>query len=109
MERLDKFLQKVTYLERIGDFHSHPSEPVGKLSSCWLSQDDKDSMSVGDVGFVIAIDQDYKRRDWRHLSKGSLLGSLHPYSMKISAWYKNESNDFKLARIHCPFALGLGR
>jgi len=107
--RLNKFLKKVTFLEAIGDFHSHPREPVRKISSCWLSDDDKDSMSVDDVGFVIAIDRDYKERDWCHLSKGSLLGSVFPYSLKISGWYETSRDEFKLSKIHCPFALGLGR
>jgi proteasome lid subunit RPN8/RPN11 len=107
--RLDKFLEKVTFLEVIGDFHSHPNMPVRRLNSCWLSDEDKNSMSEGDLGFVIAIDRDYKERDWCHLSKGSLLGSVFPYSMKISGWYKTANNKFKISKIHCPFALGLGR
>jgi proteasome lid subunit RPN8/RPN11 len=107
--RLDKFLEKVTFLEVVGDFHSHPGEPVKKLSSCWLSDDDKDSMSIGELGFVIAIDQDQKDYDWHHLSKGSLMGSAYPYSLKISGWYKTEEGNFKISKIHCPFALGLGR
>jgi len=107
--RLDKFLEKVTSLEVVGDFHSHPDLPVWKISSCWLSDDDKESMSPGELGFVIAIDKDYKKRDWHHLSKGSLMGSVFPYSLKISAWYKVPKGKFKLSKIHCPFALGLGR
>jgi len=107
--RLNKFLEKVTYLEVIGDFHSHPGLPVRKISSCCLSDDDKNSMSVGNVGFVIAIDRDFKDRDWHHLSKGSLIGSVFPYGLKISAWYKTAGDRFKISKIHCPFALGLGR
>lgn len=107
--RLDKFLEKVTFLEVVGDFHSHPKRPVRKISSCWLSDDDKESMSLGEVGFVIAVDKDYKTRDWRHLSKGSVLGSVFPYSLKISAWYRAPKSKFRISKIHCPFALGLGR
>lgn len=83
--RMNKFLERITSLQVVGDFHSHPRLPVRKKSSAWLSQDDKDDMSNGDIGFVIAIDRDHKERDWRHLSKGSLLGSVFPYSLKISA------------------------
>lgn len=107
--RLNRFLEKVTFLEIVGDFHSHPKVPVKGKSSCWLSEQDKVSMSVDDVGFVIAIDADFEERNWCHLSKGSLMGSIFPYSLKVSAWYKKEKNDFKISRIHCPFALGLGR
>lgn len=107
--RLNKFLEKVTFLEVIGDFHSHPEMPVRRLSSCWLSDKDKKWVSVGEIGFVIAIDRDYNERNWHHLSKGSLMGSVYPYSLKISAWYKTAKDNFKLSKIHCPFALGLGR
>jgi proteasome lid subunit RPN8/RPN11 len=107
--RLDKFLGKITFLQVVGDFHSHPGCPVGKLSSCWLSDDDKNSMKTHDVGFVIAIDRDHKERYWRHLSKGSLMGSVYPYSVKITGWYRTSGNEFKISRIHSPFALGLGR
>ena len=107
--RLDKFLEKVTFLEVIGDFHSHPVKNVRSISSCWLSNRDKKSMSVGDTGFVIAINRNRKERDWHHLSKGSLLGSVFPYSLKLSAWYKISKKTHKLSKIHCPFALGLGR
>jgi len=108
-KRLNEFLKNVTYLDVIGYFHSHPEMPVEKLASCQLSNSDKRSISVGDVEVVIAIDEDRKERDWHHLSKGSLLGSVFPYSLKMSAWFKTENDGFKLSKIHCPFALGLGR
>jgi len=60
----DKFLERVTRLSVIGDFHSHPKLPVGKMSSCWLSPDDKKSMQPNDLSFVIAIDRDSKEREW---------------------------------------------
>jgi len=107
--RMDNFLGQVTRLNVIGDFHSHPKIPVRRISSCWLSQDDKKSMSIGELGFVIAIDRDSKKRDWRRLVKGSLLGCVFPYSLKIAGWHKVEEDKFKIAKIHCPFALGLGR
>jgi len=107
--RLNKFLEKITSLQIVGDFHSHPNCPVREKSSCWLSQDDKDDMSDGNIGFVIAIDRDHRERDWEHLSLGSLVGSVFPYSLKISSWLKTEENDFRIANIHCPFALGIGR
>jgi proteasome lid subunit RPN8/RPN11 len=108
-KRLNEFLENVTYLDTIGYFHSHPELPVEKLVSCQLSNSDKHAISVGDVELVIAIDEDRKERDWHHLSKGSLLGSVFPYSLKISAWFKTENNEFRISKIHCPFALGLGR
>lgn len=108
-QRLNKFLEKVTSLEVIGDFHSHPNLRVRDKSSCWLSPEDKADMSEGDISFVIAIDHDSIERGWKHLSLGSLLGSVFPYSLKISGWLRENENDFRIASIHCPFALGLGR
>lgn len=107
--RMDKFLGRVTALEVIGDFHSHPGVPVRRRKSCWLSEDDKKSMSPGDLGFVIAINRDYKEREWKHLKMGSLLGCVFPYSLKITGWYMTEKSKSKITKIHCPFALGLGR
>jgi len=107
--RLDKFLKRVTGLEVIGDFHSHPNIPVRRKSSCWLSEEDRESMEISDLGFVIAIDRDYKERDWKHLKMGSLLGCVFPYSLKITGWYMKEESKQKIVKIHCPFALGLGR
>jgi len=66
-------------------------------------------MSDGDIGFVIAIDRDHVERYWKHLSLSSLLGSVFPYSLKISSWLKAGENDYRIANIHCPFALGIGR
>ena len=109
MRRMDKFIERVTTLEVIGDFHSHPKVPVRRKSSCWLSEDDKKSMSPGDLGFVIAINRDHKERDWKHLKMGSLLGCVFPYSLKITGWHMREKSKPRIAKIHCPFALGLGR
>jgi proteasome lid subunit RPN8/RPN11 len=106
--RTNNFVTRVTHLKAVGDFHSHPELPVKGKRSCRLSQADKDSMEDGNIGFVIAIDRDSEEREWRHLSKGSLLGSVHPFSLKISGWLRQE-DDFELVGIHCPFALGLGR
>jgi len=103
--RLNKLLEKITSLQIVGDFHFHPKLPVREISSCWLSQDDKDDMSDGDTVFVITIDRDYVERIWKNLS----LGSVFPYILKISSRLKAEENDFRIANIHCPFALGIGR
>lgn len=42
--RMDNFLEKVTCLEVVGDFHSHPEVPVDKTSSIRLSEPDENSM-----------------------------------------------------------------
>lgn len=106
-KRTDKFLQQVTRLRVVGDFHSHPEVPVGRIDACWLSEEDKGSMDYGELGFVIAVDRDSRTREWKHLARGSLIGCVFPYSLKITGWLKMER--FKIARIHSPFALGLGR
>ena len=106
--RMDNFLQKVTRLEVVGDFHSHPEDPVDKLSSVRLSEPDKRSMQVGNLGIVIAIDKDEVKRPWKHLPKGSLKGCVSPYSLKIVSYWKAEPKVYKVTKIHCPFALGLG-
>lgn len=108
-QRMDHFLEKVTRLEVVGDFHSHPQVPVDKISSIRLSKTDKKSMGRERLEIIIAIDRDAKKRQWKHLPKGSLKGCVFPYSLKIASWFKTTNNEFEIAQVHCPFALGLGR
>jgi len=105
---MDKFLGRLTHLELIGDFHSHPEK--GVLSKSYkLSQPDKKSMDVESLGIVIVIQEDKESREWEHLEKGSLLGSVNPYSLRITSWFKVREMKYEIAEIHSPFALGLKR
>lgn len=96
--RMDLFLEKITHLEVVGDFHSHPNMGV-----------DKESMQVNNLEIVIAIDEDRRKLEWRHLPKGSLKGSVFPYTLKMTTWLKTQEKQYKIAKNFCPFALGLGR
>jgi proteasome lid subunit RPN8/RPN11 len=107
--RMYLFLEKVTHLEIIGDFHSHPEVGVDKKSSIKLSEPDKKSMRVNNLGIVIAIDKDGRKLGWKHLPKGSLKGSVSPYTLKMTTWLKTQEKQYKIAENFCPFALGLGR
>lgn len=69
-KRMDDFLQKVTRLEVVGDFHSHPEEPVDKVSSVRLSNPDKKSMMVNNLGIVIAVDKDEEKEYGNIFLKG---------------------------------------
>jgi proteasome lid subunit RPN8/RPN11 len=97
--RMDGFLGKVTHLEVVGDFHWHPENPVDKISSVRLSDPDKKSMMVNNLGIVIAIDKDGVERPWEHLPKGSLKGSIFPYSLKIVSYWKPELKVYKVTKI----------
>ncbi len=107
--RMNFFLEKVTHLEVVGDFHSHPEAGVDRISSVKLSTADKNSMNVDNLGVVIAIDKDERKLEWRHLPKGSLKGSVHPYTLKVTTYFKTRENQYKIANNFCPFALGIGR
>lgn len=109
-KRMNKFLTKTTALEIVGYFHSHPECDV--LRGYKLSPEDKNSMKHGEWGIVIVINKDRKRRDWKHLPKGSLLGSIYPYSLRITSWFTGgdqQNKQFNISDIFCPFALGLNR
>lgn len=106
--RTNRFLKKITHLKLVGDFHSHTKVPIDKAFSIRLSKKDKESMSRKNLGIVIAINKDKVERNWKHLPKGSLKGCVLPYSLKIAAWFKSHQDEYKLSRIECPFALGLG-
>ena len=108
-DRMDVFLKKVTHLEIVGDFHSHPEINVDKISSVRLSSVDKASMIPNRIGIVLAIDKDGRQLEWKHLPKGSLKGSVSPYTLKITTWLKTTENQYSIAKNFCPFALGIGR
>ena len=107
-KRIEKFLLNVSHLEVVGDFHSHPSTPV-ENKGYKLSKADKDSTMTEGLGMVVVIDKDSESREWEHLAKGSLLGAIYPYSLRLTSWYKTSAETFSIAEVHCPFALGLGR
>lgn len=109
-KRMNKFLTKTTALESVGDFHSHPECDV--LKKYKLNCDDEKSMKHGTLGIIIVIKKDKTKRDWKHLSKGSLLGSIYPYSLRITSWFTKgtkQNKQFSISDIFCPFALGLNR
>lgn len=108
-KRMDVFLEKVTHFEVIGDFHSHPEVAIDKASSIKLSERDKKSMLPNNLGIVIAIDKDLRKLEWKHLPKGSLKGSVFPYTLKIATWLKTKEKQYEIVKNICPFALGLGR
>ena len=106
--RMDKFLSRVTHLEIIGDFHSHPERDV-LGESYKLSPRDKNDMEVKSLGIVIVAQKDGENREWEHFQKGSLCGSVYPYSLRITSWFKSNETKYEIAEIYCPFALGLKR
>jgi proteasome lid subunit RPN8/RPN11 len=107
--RVEKFLHNVTRLETVGDFHSHPSTPILDREGYKLSQPDKESTMVEGLGIVVVVDKDSQSRDWKHTAKGSLLGAVYPFSLRLVSWYKTSDEYYRIAEVHCPFALGLGR
>ena len=108
-DRMGNFLEQVTHLEVVGDFHSHPGIGVDRKTSVKLSVPDRDSMIVNNLGIVIAVDKDGRKLEWKHLPKGSLKGSVSPYTLKMTTWLKTPENQYKIAQNFCPFALGIGR
>jgi proteasome lid subunit RPN8/RPN11 len=109
MIRTDNFLREVTRLHVVGYFHSHPKLNISKKCSAWLSPSDKKAISINSLELVVAIDKDLKMREWKHLPRGSLLGCVFPYSIRIAGWHKENKDEFRICKLHCPFALGLGR
>ena len=104
--RMERFLHRVTLMETVGDFHSHPSIPLE--TGYKLSKEDKASTMIEGLGLVVVINRDSIERAWEHMEKGSLWGSVYPFSLRLTSWYKNDEGRFEIASIHCPYALGLG-
>lgn len=99
-KRMDLFLERVTHFEVIGDFHSHPEVAVDKTSSIKLSEPDKKSMLPNNLGIVIAIDKDMRKLEWKHLPKGSLKGSVFPYTLKMTTWLKTLGEQIRNCQEH---------
>lgn len=107
--RTNRFLEKMTNLEIVGDFHSHTKVSIDEVRGIRLSRTDKKSMSIKNLGIVVAINRDKERRKkWKRLPKGSLKGCVFPYSLKIVSYFKAQKDQYQISRIECPFALGLG-
>jgi len=116
--RIDQFLKTLGHLGHIGNFHSHPETPVnGKQVNHNLSEVDKNSADLNALEMLVVIDRDNVSRPWRHLTgrrlpRGSLLGSIRPYSLRISGWFAEKGGEQKVFRrceVHSPFATGIDR
>jgi proteasome lid subunit RPN8/RPN11 len=116
--RVDRFMRTLGHLKRVGSFHSHPETRVlGEDVNHNLSPTDKDSAELNKLEMLVIIDRDNVRRDWRHLTSprlplGSLMGSIAPFSLRISGWFVDEfgkQKTFRRCEVHCPFATGLSR
>lgn len=92
------------HLKVIGDFHSHTKE-----SELYPSEIDKQAMEEKQVYFIIQIYEKKKKISWQYNNKKTLLyGTSGKFHFKIGAWYRERfDEDFKLAEIECPYAIGL--
>jgi proteasome lid subunit RPN8/RPN11 len=82
MARTEDFLNEVTHLDVVGYFHSHPELPISRKQSGWLSDIDKKSIQNDHIELLVTIDKDSRKREWRHLPRGSLIGCVFPYSLE---------------------------
>jgi len=105
--RCKDMLYKLSSLEPIGDFHSHPKTDPG------LSFEDKNSMSIGDIEIVISVFKKGRTTAWRYdVYKKELGGVFGDYRFIIAAHscFKTNGQRKKYEKIDllCPFALGIG-
>ena len=98
-------LPKLVHLEKLGYFHSHPQFGDSK-GLPQLSDQDKKSMSAGEIDVVVAINDSARSRRWSETRNG-LAGSLGDYSITISGYYKRKKDESIVRyRIVCPYAVG---
>ena len=96
-------LEKLTSLELLGEFHSHPKGTT-RLTSC-----DKrpDSMSIGNIEVVIAFSVKKEAVNWKYNRK-ELSGTLGDFGLNIAAYtcyrYRGKTKHEKIS-VSCPFAL----
>lgn len=103
--RCKDMLYKISSLEPIGNFHSHPrTDPT-------LSSIDKKNMDVGDVEIVVAVSKKARTTPWRYDRK-VLSGVFGDFRFHIVAYScfrsRRHAKTFRKIELLCPFALGIG-
>ena len=101
--RCKDMLYKLSSLEPIGHFHSHPK------SIPELSHDDEGEINTGDTEIVIAVSKRAEDRPWKYyIRKKELAGVFGDFRFDIAAHTCNRYGEIEKIPLACPFALGIG-
>lgn len=105
--RCKDMIYKLSSLEPLGDFHSHPQTGTS------LTPEDKKSMDVGAIEIVISISKKKRTTHWRYDDyRKELTGVFGDFRFRIAAYsyFKSTKSVEKYQKIDvlCPFALGIG-
>jgi len=105
--RCKDMFYKLSSLEPLGNFHSHPNMTTS------LSKADRNSMEVGDIEIIVAISKKRKTTPWRYdYNRKELSGVFGDFRFDVAVCScfksKNGSKKFRKIDLQCPFALGIG-
>lgn len=99
----------LSHLSHLGYFHSH-TPTTGRKAVPLPSEEDLDSMDVGEIEIIIAINKSNRPRDWRINKNDFLSGATEKYSYEIGAYHLHEQKRaWKQVDIICPYAVGIGQ
>jgi len=99
----------LSHLTHLGYFHSH-TPAIGRRAVPKPSEEDIDSMAVGELEIIVAINETIRPREWRTSRDGFLSGATERYSYDIGALYFHEQKRaWQQVEIVCPYAMGIHR
>jgi len=101
--KINEILPKLTPLQKLGYFHSHPQFGKSKGTTI-LSDADEESMIDTEIEIVVAINKTTQKNQWKE-SNNELVGCLNDFSVKIAGYYRKKDKIQK-HRIVCPYTVG---
>jgi len=106
-KRIELILANFTKLQIVGDFHSHT--PYGAKRGLSIpSREDIGGMEKDRLYIIIAINERSRSYVWKQNKDGSISGSMGNFFFKISAYYRDETDDMPLKTfLFCQFPPGL--
>ncbi len=101
-EKMVRFLDELSKVRPIGDFHSHPNTYVK------ASKEDKQQMSFSEVYIIVGCSRKTREIPWNYNRDGTLSGTTSDFMIKICAYYplNVERKTIRYAPVYCPFAIG---
>ena len=98
-------LKELIQFDKLGYYHSHPQYGDTK-GVARLSEEDKESMTDGEIELIVAIN-DSKRGSWWKEKGKRLTGTIGPYRFDMAGYYHRKSDHkYMQYRLVCPYAVG---
>lgn len=87
-KRLISIFQNFAHMKLLGFFHSHP-EWGDIMGETKLSEDDINSLEVGEIEIVISINKTKRNYEWHYNLDKTLSGTVDHYFFKMACYLKS--------------------